>query len=61
MYDLLLPPCVKGLKGVLEFFKEQSGEIRNVRPAVLFEKAVLKTFRKFPEKHSRQSSYSAHL
>ena len=52
MYDLLLPPCVKGLKGVLEFFKEQSGEIRNVPPAVLFEKAVLKTFRKFPEKHS---------
>ena len=44
MYDLLLPPCVKGLEGVLEVFKEQSGEIRNVPSAVSFEKAFLKTF-----------------
>ena len=51
MYDLFLPPRVKVLKDVLKI-KEQSEEIRNVPPAVFFEKAVLKIFRKFLEKHS---------
>ena len=51
MYELLLPPCLKVLKGILEFFKEESKEIRSVPPAVLFEKAVLKIFRKLLEKH----------
>ena len=51
MYDLLLQLCIKRLKVVLEIFKERSNEIRSVLPAVLFEKAVLKIFRKFLEKH----------
>ena len=52
MYDLSLPQCFKQLKGVLELFKEQSKEIRSILPTLLFEKAVLKIFRKFLEKHS---------
>ena len=51
MYDPFLPPSVKGLKDVLEIFKEQSDDIRSVPPAVFFEKAILKIFRKFLEKH----------
>ena len=51
MYELLLPPCLKVLKGILEIFKEQSNEIRSVPPSVLFEEVVLKIFRKFLEKH----------
>ena len=47
MCDLLLPPGVKGLKSVLEIFKEQSDEIRSVPPAVFFQKAVLKIFETF--------------
>ena len=35
MHELLLPPGIKWLKDVLETFKEQSHEIRNVLPAVL--------------------------
>ena len=50
MYDLFLPPRSKALKDVLEILKEQSDEIRSIPPAVFFEKAVLKTFRKFLEK-----------
>ena len=50
MYDLLLPPDDKELKGVLEIFKKESDEVRSVSPAVFFVKAVLKIFRKFPEK-----------
>ena len=57
MYEHLLPPCLKGLKSILEFFKEQSKEIRSVPSAVLFEEAVLKILRKSLEKHS----YSVHL
>ena len=37
MYDLLLPPGIKGLKGDLELFKEQSEKIRSVSPTTLFE------------------------
>ena len=51
MYGLLLPPGVKGLKDVLEVFKEKSDEIRSVPPTVFFEKAVLKIFGKFIESH----------
>ena len=51
MYDLLLPSGITGLKGVQEIFKEQSDEIRNIPPAVFFEKTVPKVFRKFLEKH----------
>ena len=47
MYDLLLPPSLKGLADVLEIFEEQSGEIRSIPSAVFFEKAVLNIFRKF--------------
>ena len=57
MDDLSLPPGVKGLKGVLEIFKEQSDEIRGVPPAVFFEKAVLKIFGKFLENNLQQSAY----
>ena len=46
MSDLLLLPGVKRLKGVLEIFRKQSDEIRSVRSAVFFEKAVLKIFGK---------------
>ena len=49
MYDLSLPslpPGMKGLKGVLDIFKEQH-KIRNVPPAVFFQKAVLKISGKF--------------
>ena len=34
MYDLLLPPGGKGLKGVVEIVKKQSGNIRNILAAV---------------------------
>ena len=61
MYDLLLPSGITGLKGVQEIFKEQSDEIRNIPPAVFFEKTVPKVFRKFLEKHPWQSPYSAYL
>ena len=45
MYDLLLSPGIKGLKGVLEILKEQSHKIRSIPPAVVFiEKAFLKIF-----------------
>ena len=57
MDDLSLPPGVKGLKGVLEIFKEQSDEIRGVPLAVFFEKAVLKIFGKFLENNLQQSAY----
>ena len=49
MYDLSLPPGVKGLKGVLKIFKEQSDEIRSILPVVFFEKA--KILGKFLEDH----------
>ena len=58
MYDLLLPPGVKGLKGVLEIFTKQSDEIRSILPAEFSEKAVLEIFKKFLENHPRQSAYS---
>ena len=61
MYDFLLPPGIKGLKVILEIFKEQSHKISSVLPAVFFEKVVYKIFRKFLEKHLWQSSYSAYL
>ena len=61
MYELLLPPRVKGLKDVLGIFKEQSDEIRSVPPVVFFEKAVLKISRKYLEKHSWESSCLAYL
>ena len=52
MDDLLLPPGVKGLKGILESFKEKSDEIRSIFTDVFFEKAVLKIFREIPRKPS---------
>ena len=61
MYDLLLPPGIKGLKTVLEIFKEQSHKVRSISPSVFFEKVVLNIFRKSLEKHSWQSSYSAYF
>ena len=57
MYNLLLPPGVKGLEGVLEFLKEQSDKIRSILLAVFFEGAFLKIFRKFLETHLQQSAY----
>ena len=57
MYDLLSPPGINELKGVLEFFKEKSDEIRNVPPAVLFEKAILKIFGDLIENHPQHSAY----
>ena len=57
MYDLLLPPDVKVLKGILEIFMEQSHKIISVPPAVLIEKVVMKISRKFLEDHSQQSAY----
>ena len=57
MDDLSLPPGVKGLKGVLEIFKEQSDEIRGVPSAIFFEKPVLKIFGKFIENNLQQSAY----
>ena len=51
MHELLLPPGIKWLKDVLETFKEQSHEIRNVLPAVFFEKAVMKISEKSLENH----------
>ena len=49
MGDLFVPPGVKGFKSVLESFKEQSEKI--IPSAVFFEKAVLRSFRKFLENH----------
>ena len=49
MYDLLLQSGVKGLKGVLQIFKEYSDEIKSVPPALFFEKTALKMFREFLE------------
>ena len=57
MYDLLSSPGINELKGVLEFFKEKSDEIRNVPPAVLFEKAILKIFGELLENHPLHSAY----
>ena len=57
MFDLLLPPGVKGLKVVLEIFKEQSLEIRSIPRAVFLQNI----FWKFLEKHLWQSPYLAHL
>ena len=51
MYYLLLHPGIKGLEGVLEIFMEQLDDIRSIPPAVFFEKAVLKIFRKSLEYH----------
>ena len=48
LYDLFL--SIKGSKDLLEIFKEQSDEIRSIPPAVFFEKAVLKIFKKFLDK-----------
>ena len=56
MHDLLLPPDVKELKGVLEIFKEQSHEIKNVPQVVFFEKAVLKILGELLENYLRQSA-----
>ena len=56
MHDLLLPPDVKELKGVLEIFKEQSHEIKNVPQVVFSEKAVLKIFGEFLENYPRPSA-----
>ena len=53
IYDLLI-------KGVLEMFQEQSGEIRSVLPAVFFEKAVPKMFGKFLENYLRQRILKTH-
>ena len=46
MFDILLPPGVKGLKVVLEIFKEQSLEIRSIPRAVFLQNI----FWKFLEK-----------
>ena len=56
MHDLLLPPGVKELKGVLEIFKEQSHEIKSVPQVMFFEKAVLKIFGEFLENYPQQSA-----
>ena len=53
MYDLLLPPGVKGLKGALKMFKIQSHEIRGLPPAVFFEKIYRKIFGIWLENHLR--------
>ena len=53
----LVPTDVRGLKGALEVFKEQSEEIRSVPPAVFFGKTVLKIFGKFLENYLRQSAH----
>ena len=56
-YDSSLLPDLKGLKCVLETFKEQSPEIRSVSPAVFLEKAALKIFRKSQGSRPWQSTY----
>ena len=48
---------IKGLKGVLEIFKEWTDKIRSVPLVEFFEKAVLKNFEKFLENHLQQSAY----
>ena len=60
MYDFLLPPGVKRLKGLLKIFKEQSHGISSIPPTVFFEKVVLKIFGKFLENHLRQRMLKAH-
>ena len=42
--SILLPLGVKGLKGILEIFKEWADKIRSVPLVEFFEKAVLKNF-----------------
>ena len=61
MYGLLLSSDIKGLKDVLEIFKEQLDEIRGILLNVFIKKALLKIFRKFLEKHPWQSSYLAYF
>ena len=51
MYGLLLSSDIKGLKDVLEIFKEQLDEIRGILLNMFIKKALLKIFRKFLEKH----------
>ena len=58
MCDILLPSGVKGLKGILEIFKEWADEIRSILLVEFFEKAALKIFRKFVENHLQKSAYS---
>ena len=60
MYDLLLLPGAEGLKSVLKIFKKQSDEIRNVLPAVFYEKVVLKNSRKIPRKSFMTAHMNAH-
>ena len=48
MYDLLLPPSVKGLKDVLEIFKKQD-EIKRLTSCVLCE-SCSGNFQKIPRK-----------
>ena len=48
--------ALKNWKGVLEIFKEQSHEIKNVPQVVFSEKAVLKIFGEFLENYQRQSA-----
>ena len=48
--------ALKNWKGVLEIFKEQSHEIKNVPQVVFSEKAVLKIFGEFLENYPRQSA-----
>ena len=51
MYDFVLSPDVKVLKGVVKFFRKYSDKIRSIPPSVFFEKAVLKLSGKFLENH----------
>ena len=57
MYDLLSRTGINELKGVLKFLEEKPHKIRNVLPAVFFEKAVLKIFGKLLQNHQRQNAY----
>ena len=57
MYDLLSRTGINELKGVLKFLEEKTHKIRNVLPAVFFEKAVLKIFGKLLQNHQRQNAY----
>ena len=57
MCHILLPSGVKGLKGVLEIFKEWADEIRSVPLVEFSERALLKIFGKFPENHLQQGAH----
>ena len=57
MYDILSRTGINELKGVLKFLEEKTHKIRNVLPAVFFEKAVLKIFGKLLQNHQRQNAY----